>query len=202
MSLTSGALILLRPEGRGIVVPDSSVVALVSAIVVGFSRTIASHPNPTKVFQSVVARLLEPLLVVIGDSISNENLSLLRVVKAAEEIIENGIFHPSHIGGFFEVCVFLKGNGDTNVGKNKNSEARQRSYHRTFFQKLEELRKAGNFLVLVGLGRAFKIYAKRWKAQQIALSEDVYGVRGQGKSQLSDSIPGIAAFKLLVQNLG
>lgn len=190
VSLTSGALILLRPEGRGIIVPDSSVVALVSAIVEGFSRTIASHPNPTKVFQLVVARLLEPLLVVIGDSISNENLSLLSVVRAAEEIIENGIFHPSHVGGFFEVCIFLKENGDTNVNKKKNSEVRQRSYHRTFFQKLEELRKAGNFLALVGLGRAFKVYAKRWKAQQVALSEDIYGVRGQGKSQLSESISG------------
>jgi len=131
--------------------------------------------------------------VVIGDSISNEKQSLLRVVRAAEEIIENGIFHPSHIGGFFEVCVHLKRNGDTNTNGKKISEARQRSYHRTFFEKLEELRKAGNFLVLIGLGRAFKMYAKRWKAQQVALSEDVYGVRGQGKPQVSDSTLGMVS---------
>lgn len=178
--LTSGALDLLRPDGIGITVPDSSTAELVIAIVEGFSRTIASHPNPSKVFQSVVARLLESLLVVIGDSVSNETQSLLRLVRAAEEILENGIFHPSHVGGFFEVCVFLNGNVDTSLNSKRNSEARQRSYHRIFFQKLEELRKAGNFRGLMGLGRAFKIYARRWKAQQVALSEDVYGVRGQG----------------------
>jgi len=50
VSLTSGALNLLSPDGRSILVPDSSVVALVSEIIEGFSRTIASHPNPTKVF--------------------------------------------------------------------------------------------------------------------------------------------------------
>ena len=198
--LTFEALSLLKPDGRNVFAKDSSLVELGSAIVEGFSRTIASHPNPTKVFQSVVARLLEPLLVVIGDSMSNDNQSLSRVVRAAEEIIENGIFHPSHVGGFFEVCVFLKGNigtnGDTNSNGKRNSEARQRSYHRTFFQKLDELRKAGNFRVLIGLGRIFKIYAKRWKAQQVALSEDVYGVRGQGKPQLPDSIPGIVAVEL------
>lgn len=187
VSLTGAALNLLRPDSRN----DSSTVALVSAIVEGFSRTVAAHPNPTKVFQSVVARLLEPLLSVIGDSISSDTKALLRVVRAAEEIVENGIFHSSHVLGFFEVCVFLKGNAN-----------KQRSYHRTFFQKLDELRKAGNFLVFTGLGRVFKIYAKRWKAQQVALSEDIYGVRGQGKSQLSDSISGIAALTLLVQNLG
>lgn len=191
VSLACGALNLLRPDGRNISVKEPSVVELVSAIVEGFSRTISSHPNPSKVFQSVVARLLEPLLLVIGDSISNENQSLSRVVRAAEEIIENGIFHPSHVGGFFEVCMFLKGtSGDINSNGKKSSESRQRSYHRTFFQKLDELRKAGNLLVMVGLGRTFKIYAKRWKAQQVALSEDVYGVRGQGKPQLSESTAG------------
>ncbi|KAG0565292.1 hypothetical protein KC19_8G179700 [Ceratodon purpureus] len=196
VSLTCEALNLLRPDGRNVSEKDPSDVELVSGIVEGFSRTIASHPNPSKVFQSVVARLLEPLLVVIGDSISNDNQSLLRVVRAAEEIIENGVFHPSHVGGFHEVCIFLKGNvGDTNSNGKKNSEARQRSYHRTFFQKLDELRKAGNFLMLIGLGRTFKIYATRWKAQQVALSEDVYGVRGQGKLQLSDNIPGDKAEK-------
>lgn len=200
VSLTSGALNLLRPDGRNFFVEDSSVVALVCAIVEGFSRTIATHPNPTKVFQSVVARLLEPLLMVIGDSISNDDPSLLRLVRAAEEIIENGIFHPAHVGGFLEVCIFLKGDvrtdEDTNANGKKSSEARQRSYHRMFFQKLDELRKAGNFLVLIGLGRTFKIYAKRWKAQQVALTEDVYGVRGQGKPQLSNSISGIVSPEL------
>lgn len=190
VSLTSGALNLLRPDGKNIYVRDSAVVELVSGIVGGFSKTVASHPNPSKLFQSIVARLLEPLLEVIGDSISNGNQSLSKVVSAAEDIIENSLFHSSHVVGYYEVCMNLKKKVDTNVNGSKNSEGWQRSYHRTLFQKLDDIRKSGNLVVLIGLGRIFKLYAKRWKAQQVALSEDVYGVRGQGKPELPDRISG------------
>lgn len=193
VTLTIAALSLLKLEEQ-----SDSLRILVSLVVEGFSRTVATHPNPSKVFQVIIARLIEPLLQVVGESVSRRSNSILenRVVFAAQEILGNGLFHSAHVGGYAEVCVFLRkrkeknSTVDANSNGKKDSEFRQRSYHRMFFQKLEEFRKAGNLVVLTGLGRVFKMYAQRLKAQRTALSEDIYGVRGQGKPQTAESTSG------------
>ena len=56
------------------------------------------------------------------------------------------------------------------------------------FQELEEFRKAGNLVVLTALGRLFKMYAQRMKAQQTGLSEDIYCFRGQGNYKLQRAL--------------
>ena len=193
VTLTVAALSLLKLEEQ-----SDSLRILVSLVVEGFSRTVATHPNPSKVFQVIIARLIEPLLQVVGESVSSRSNSILenRVAFAAQEILGNGLFHSAHVGGYAEVCVFLRkrkeenSTVDANSTGKKDSEFRQRSYHRMFFQKLEEFRKAGNLVVLTGLGRVFKMYAQRLKAQRTALSEDIYGVRGQGKPQTAESTSG------------
>ena len=99
---------------------------------------MAAHPNPSKVFQVIIARLVEPLLQVVGESVSSRSNSILedRVVFAAQEILGNGLFHSAHVGGYSEVCVFLRkrkekiSTVDANSTGKKDSESRQRSYHR------------------------------------------------------------------------
>lgn len=194
VTLTIAALRLLKLEEQ-----SEPLRILVSLVVEGFSRTVATHPNPSKVFQVIIARLIEPLLQVVGESVSSSRSNSIlenRVVFAAQEILGNGLFHPAHVGGYAEVCVFLRkrkeknATVDPNSTGEKDSESRQRSYHRMFFQRLEEFRKAGNLVVLTGLGRVFKMYAQRLKAQRAALSEDIFGVRGQGKPQTAESTSG------------
>ena len=193
VTLTIVALNLLKLEDQ-----SDSLRIFVSLVVEGFSRTVAAHPNPSKVFQVIIARLVEPLLQVVGESVSRGSNSILedRVVFAAQEILGNGLFHSAHVGGYSEVCVFLRkrkekiSTVDANSTGKKDSESHQRSYHRMFFQKLEEFRKAGNLVVLTGLARVFKMYVQRLKAQRTTLSEDIYGVRGQGKSQIAESTSG------------
>lgn len=66
--------------------------------------------------------------MVIGDLISNDDLLFLRLVRVVEEIIENGIFYLVYVGGFLEVCIFLKGDvridEDINVNGKKSLEVR------------------------------------------------------------------------------
>jgi hypothetical protein len=61
------------------------------------------------------------------------------------------------------------------------------------FQKLSNLKKDGNLEALKGLGFLFKEYAFCLRAQRMALFEDVFGVRGQGKLQPDEDITGRSA---------
>jgi hypothetical protein len=133
VTLTIAALNLLKLEEQ-----SDSLRIFVSLVVQGFSRTVAAHPNPFKVLQLIIARLVEPLLQVVGESVSSKSNSILedRVVFAAQEIRGNGLFHSAHVGGYFQVCVFLRkrkeriSTVDANSTGKKDSESRQRSYHR------------------------------------------------------------------------
>ena len=105
VTLTIAALNLLKLEEQ-----SDSLRIFVSLVVEGFSRTVAAHPNPSKVFQVIIARLVEPLLQVVGESVSSRSNSILEDMEVfvAQEILGNGLFHLAHVGGYSEVCVFLR----------------------------------------------------------------------------------------------
>ena len=142
VTLTIVALNLLKLEEQ-----SDSLRIFVSLVVEGFSRTVAAHPNPSKVFQVIIARLVEPLLQVVGESVSSRSNSILedRVVFDAQQIIGNGLFHSAHVGGYSKVCVFLRKRKEkfltvdaNSTGKN-DSESRQRSYHRIISRSWKNL---------------------------------------------------------------
>lgn len=198
VSLVAAVLDLLNESVVRISSESSSIMILVNIVLDCFSRTLISHPNPRKLFQAIVARLLEPLLVLIGNSVDDKMLvprddKKIRIdtlSKVAEDIISNGLFHPAHVGGYYEVCAYLKGLKDTNFEKQAYGK-KEASYHRMFFQKLDQLRIEGNYCALRGLGRLFKVYALKLKAQRAAITEDIFGVQGEGKPQTIETNTGI-----------
>jgi hypothetical protein len=204
VSLTTAALALFEKNIGQPKDHPSSLEHLIAIIVEAFARTVTSHPNSRLVFQVTVARLLEPLLTIIGRRGTGrrapkkeEGPSSLQsqIVKAAKEILAVGLFHPSLVQGFSEVCTVFRGvNGmQQEQQRVEGKRNRSESYHVALFQKLSNLKKDGNLEALKGLGFLFKEYAFRLRAQQMALFEDVFGVRGQGKLQPDEDITGSGA---------
>jgi len=109
VTLTIATLNLLKLEQQ-----SDSLRIFVSLVVEGFSRTVVF-----KVFQVIIARLVEPLLQVVGESVSSRSNSITedRVVFAVQEILGNGLFHSAHVGGYSEVCVFLRKRKEKTSGK-------------------------------------------------------------------------------------
>ena len=72
VTLTIAALNTLKLEEQ-----SDSLRIFVSLVVEGFFRTVAAHPNPSKVFEVIIARLVEPLLQVVGESANSRSNSIL-----------------------------------------------------------------------------------------------------------------------------
>ncbi|KAG6557396.1 hypothetical protein Mapa_000665 [Marchantia paleacea] len=216
ISLAVTALARLSSWRTVTIAPHDEVILshrLFVHILEGFSGFIAIHPNRKKTFVSLVDNLLEPLLLahghltlpsrqqphfmLTGDLIMWQN----RLLKAVEEILEKGLFHPVHTGFFHGVCTFLSGKVDATSkvksmkedlkkgGRSKKGDEDRDmvSYQKLMFRKLDEIRKKRVESALTELGWIFETYSRSLKIHQAADALDFFGVNTKGKLQNSSN---------------
>ncbi|KAK1322615.1 hypothetical protein QJS10_CPA03g02209 [Acorus calamus] len=128
---------------------------------VGFLRFC---PDPKKVFEKFVKELLEPaleLLVMLRRRIDGGDCPWAGSLSSTiEELLTNGLFHPSHTNGFLQV----RKEGEITVNE---------SYHRHFFHRLRQIVSEKKTMAGVGTGWLLQFF--------------VGGVRKQKKDSLSST---------------
>ncbi|XP_020249955.1 uncharacterized protein LOC109827368 [Asparagus officinalis] len=145
-----------RCSGNG----DHDVVLRLAHLLLGhFVNFLRFHKDPTNIFSKFVDGLLEPLLELLvllhlrtKGGVCGQFGSLLRLV---EDVLSNGLFHPTNIGGFFSL---------------KSSIAEQKTWtpkgHREFFKKLGNIITDKKAMVLRGFGYLFRLFITSTKSQK------------------------------------
>lgn len=142
-----------------------------------FAKFLVVHPTRKNGFRDFVDKLLEPLMHLggilheqVGPGSSCQMGNLIRLV---EEVLANGLFHPTHIDGFMclrNIDKYIPANDD----KLRDSKTVIKSYHRHLFDKLESFIAEKKILVLNGIGQLFHLLVDRVKRQKgvLVLSEN------------------------------
>mgnify|MGYP006905963286 CR=1 FL=1 len=112
-----------------------------------FVSFLRSSPNPRQVFQSVVDKMLESLLSLLGkfrfSGVDDEKQKISGVI---EDILKYRLFHQSHLEGNQNVCKLLKQCGPyfddiipmDELSTNSSKETLTfLSYHKLLFQELD-----------------------------------------------------------------
>nr|XP_043613515.1 uncharacterized protein LOC122585449 [Erigeron canadensis] len=141
-----------------------------------FTKFLRLHPNKKNGFQDLVDRLLEPLLCllhVLHQSVITGNSPWMsKLLKLVEEVLCQGLFHPSHIDGFLSLQGLTKYTVSDD-GKAKDMKIVIKSYHRHLFVKLGRIVVAKNALALFGAGELFRLYVHCIKRQEgIKVTDD------------------------------
>ncbi|KAJ4820381.1 Urb2/Npa2 family protein [Rhynchospora pubera] len=125
-----------------------------------FSTFLRFYPNPKNVFRVFVDRLLDPLLellVLLHSQDSGENAEgAKRSLKAVEGVLSNGLFHPAHTTGFFNV---------KNLDPLGREGGVKGSYHNHLFHRFSGI-KENKAVVLSGFGYLFRLFLDRTKTQK------------------------------------
>ncbi|KAH9311465.1 hypothetical protein KI387_026500, partial [Taxus chinensis] len=183
-----------------------ALLKLTCLVLEEFARYLGSHPNPRNVFLVTVEKLFEPLLSLLGFLEREQNLKDLcrndiaytwriRLARVLEDIFSVGLFHSVHIDGYLNVCKIdglgesekdMKANKKSKLASSRkhergDSNATFVSYHKSLFQKLENLRKEGKSIALHGIGRLLSLYICRKKNQGASSSQFI----GTEKSKTS-----------------
>ncbi|KAJ3702578.1 hypothetical protein LUZ61_006283 [Rhynchospora tenuis] len=131
-----------------------------------FSTFLRFYPNPKNVFRVFVDRLLNPfleLLVLLHSQESRENAKgAIRSLKAVESVLSNGLFHPAHITGFFNV---------KNLDPLGREGGVKGSYHNHLFHRFSGI-KENKAVVVSGFGYLFRLFLDRTKTQKGAETKE------------------------------
>ncbi|KAK9102993.1 hypothetical protein Sjap_020247 [Stephania japonica] len=136
-----------------------------------FANFLRAHPSPKNIFPLFVDKLLEQILRTLAGMCSEAEVGssvwTRKISKAVEDILLNGLFHPAHVDGFLSTHSMEKYIETAKTDK-FNSKAVIKSYHRHFFQKLENLitQGQGNISLLDGAGELFRLFIVRVKKQK------------------------------------
>ncbi|KAK9051940.1 hypothetical protein SSX86_028568 [Deinandra increscens subsp. villosa] len=135
-----------------------------------FSKFLMLHPNKKNGFQEFVDRLLEPLLYLLHvahQSVlhTTNHVLISRLLKLNEEVLCQGLFHPSHIDGFLSLHSLTKYKLSDD-GKQKDSKTINKSYHRHLFDKLGRISMQKKAFALFGVGELFRLYVHCIKRQE------------------------------------
>ncbi|KAL3621312.1 hypothetical protein CASFOL_036224 [Castilleja foliolosa] len=126
-----------------------------------FAKYLRAHPTRKTGFQNFIDKLLEPLLHLLhvlsfrscaGKSERGTNLS-----KLVEEVLAQGLFHPTHIDGFLvlQSTDRYRNYSDETV---RDEKLFLKSYHRHFFDKVEKIVEKKNGSALIGLGELLQLF--------------------------------------------
>lgn len=159
-----------------------------------FAKFLRVHPTRKNGFRDFVDKLLEPLLHLLGvlhlqSDESNPGWTR-NLLVAVEEVLSQGLFHPTHIDGFLSLRVAEKYSA-SNDGETKESKTVIQSYHRHFFDKLERIILAKKESAMSGLGELFYLLVDRVKKQKetLVLSDGMKIVeRTEGSRHLSGQL--------------
>ncbi|KAK9148249.1 hypothetical protein Scep_007006 [Stephania cephalantha] len=134
-----------------------------------FANFLRVHPSPKNIFPLFVDKLLEQILGTLAGMCSEteggNSLWIRKISKLVEDILLNGLFHPTHVDGFLSTHSMEKYIVTTTTDK-LNSKAVIKSYHRHFFQKLRNLIAHGDISLLDGAGELFRLFIVRVKKQK------------------------------------
>ncbi|XP_042507828.1 uncharacterized protein LOC122083947 [Macadamia integrifolia] len=173
----------------------SLLLRLSSLLLEPFPNLLRVHPSPKNVFPVIVDRLLEPLLTLLNMLYLQTNKASSAftgsLLKIAEDILLNGLFHPAHVDGFLTTRTTEK-YVECHDKKAKDTKMLIKSYHRHFFQKLEKIMGEKEESVLGGVGELFRLFVIRVKKQRRAsvLSE---GTKKMTKTMIAKRIEGVRA---------
>ncbi|KAI3446191.1 hypothetical protein Pfo_002856 [Paulownia fortunei] len=126
-----------------------------------FAKFLRVHPTRKNGFQNFIDKLLEPLLHllhVLHSSSCGSNIEWrINLSKLAEEVLAQGLFHPTHIDGFLSLqsTVRYRNSSDATV---KEEKLVNKSYHRHLFDKVEKIVDKKNGLALFGLGELLNLF--------------------------------------------
>ncbi|CAA0807674.1 Unknown protein [Striga hermonthica] len=149
-----------------------------------FAKFLRVHPTRKTGFQNFIDKLLEPLLhllhVLHFSACAVNGGWITKLSKLVEEVLAQGLFHPTHIDGFLSLqsTARYKNFSDAAV---KDEKFVNKSYHRHLFDKLEKVLDKKNGLALVGLGDLLHLFvtcATRHKGALVTVG---------GSSQLESS---------------
>ncbi|OMO74447.1 hypothetical protein CCACVL1_16713 [Corchorus capsularis] len=157
-----------------------------------FTKFLRIHPTKKNGFHDFVDKLLEPLLLLVGvlhRQINTDKCDWTKnLLKLAEEVLSQGLFHPAHIDGFLGLRSVEKYAGSVD-GKAKDPKVVIKSYHRHLFDKLESITKVKNDVELSGVGQLFHLFVGRVKKQKGASGTDNTGNIGSSR-HLEDGLSG------------
>ncbi|KAJ0077610.1 hypothetical protein Patl1_36110 [Pistacia atlantica] len=124
---------------------DAFVLQFSCLVLEPFAKFLRTHPTRKNGFRDFVDKLLESLLHLLGmlkfqsdANISDQTRNLLTLV---EEVLSNGLFHPTHIDGFLGLRATEKYLA-SHERKSGDSKTAVKSYHRHIFDKLESIMTA------------------------------------------------------------
>ncbi|KAL6526040.1 hypothetical protein OROHE_015564 [Orobanche hederae] len=147
-----------------------------------FAKFLRVHPTRKVGFQNFVDKLLEPLLhllhVLHSGSCASKSEWRTNLAKLVEEILAQGLFHPTHIDGFLglQSTVRYRNYFDATI---KDENFVNKSYHRHLFDKVEKIVVQKNGLALIGLGELLHLFVSCVTTHKGALV-------GKGGSNQSD----------------
>ncbi|KAL8267847.1 hypothetical protein R6Q59_001645 [Mikania micrantha] len=134
-----------------------------------FFKFLRLHPNKKNGFHDFVDRLLEPLLYLLHVThqsfINTNHVWIRKLLKLNEEVLCQGLFHPSHIDGFLSLQSLTKYKLSDD-GKQKDSKTVNKSYHRHLFDKLGRIITEKKAFALFGVGELFRLYVHCIKRQE------------------------------------
>ncbi|KAI3745178.1 hypothetical protein L1987_58284 [Smallanthus sonchifolius] len=145
------------------------VLNLTCLVLEPFTKFLRLHPNKKNGFHDFVDRLLEPLLYLLHVTqrsvIDTNHVWISKLLKLSEEVLCQGLFHPSHIDGFLSLQSLTKYKLSDD-GKQKDSKTVNKSYHRHLFDKLGKIIMEKKASALFGVGELFRLYVHCIKRQE------------------------------------
>ncbi|CAN0910101.1 hypothetical protein LINGRAHAP2_LOCUS26115 [Linum grandiflorum] len=179
--------------GKKVGCGDVDIVALKfsSLVLDAFANFLKAHPTRKNGFRDFVVGLLEPLLSLLGilhSKLDGEKPDVTRkLLSAVEEILANGIFHPTHMDEFLSLQSTGK-YASADGGDQKELGTVHMSYRRHFFEKLKKVMAAKEESSLNGLGKLFHVLVDRLKRQKTV--QPLYGdTKKSEETESSKHIP-------------
>lgn len=163
-----------------------------------FAKFLRVHPARKNGFRDFMDKLLEPLLHLLGKlklQVNENNTPWTeRLLKAVEEVISYGLFHPIHIDGFLSLhCLEMYVTSDTSnddkskdskavikssrrhlIDQSKDSKVVIKSYHRHLFDVWGNVIARKNTLAISSIGSLFHLYvsaARKFKGNTVLHEE-------------------------------
>lgn len=134
-----------------------------------FTKFLRVHPTRKNGFHDFIDKLLEPvlhLLDVLHLDMDGNSVELTRnLMRMLEEVLSQGLFHPTHIDGFMGLQSTSKYKASED-GRPKDMKTVIKSYHRHLFDKLEKIVVGKNSMALGGVGELYRLYVHGLRKQR------------------------------------
>lgn len=130
-----------------------------------FSSFLRFYANPKNIFHAFVDKVLGPLLELLVLLNSQANSSKHKqsgtMLKIVEDVLSNGLFHPQHLSGYFDL---------SSLNKSSSAKDIKGSYHRHLFQRFKGIKTENKAVLLAGFGYLLQLFVRRARNQKTVLS--------------------------------